>query len=574
VEAVSALVAGVLSALRALVAPDVCPGGWAWATSALGVGVGLLPTSGAVAVAVLRRRIGSAYGVVESVVLIGLGLLTAGLLPLLALTATGRVFTAAAGGTAVPGLAPGAVGDLADAVCVVGPQGAYLGVGTVREAFDPGDPLRFGPAIVLLLVTPLVTAMFVAAQARLALRRGPSWPSRFFWLPVLAVAVLSADAPAGSSGHLWFGMVTGAVLGTVVVALVPPPSREVVRRSRAGARPGPRRSDPGSTAGPDAEQAHDASSPAGRDRDVGPVPAQRPPVAPLPAARPGGTPGPARFRLLRRLGSGGFGRVWLAHDATLGHAVALKAAHAPDAETEERIRREARALAAVRHPNCVRVHDLVHARSDPGLRELDGLVIVMEYVRGAPLGELVRSSGTLDDIAAARVWSSVASALDAAHRRGVLHRDVKPGNIVVDPVGLAHLIDFGIARRTGDATLTMVGFVLGTPDYLAPEVAAGGSATPASDAWQLAATVCFALSGHPPRGTHPDAVSGLRAAAAGAPLTHVPAGTAHRALLLACLDTDPARRPSLAAVQRALEDWLHQRGARADGAVTAGRTGR
>ena len=283
------------------------------------------------------------------------------------------------------------------------------------------------------------------------------------------------------------------------------------------------------------------------------------------------TGGPARFRLVRRLGQGGFGRVWLAHDARLGHTVALKAAHVRDADTEERIRREAHALATVRHPHCVQIHDLVPAESDPGLAELDGMVIVMEYVRGESLGELVRSRGTLDDIAAARVWSTIAGALDAAHKRGVLHRDVKPGNIVLDADGQAHLIDFGIARKTGDATLTATGFVLGTPDFLPPEVAAGGRATAESDAWQLAATVGYALCGQPPRGDHTDAVSGLRAAALGGPPTHLPRRSAHLALLRAALDDDPARRPPLTAVHRALDEWLRSVGARPDGPVTVGR---
>ena len=274
---------------------------------------------------------------------------------------------------------------------------------------------------------------------------------------------------------------------------------------------------------------------------------------------------------MRRLGSGGFGRVWLAHDARLGHTVALKAAHVRDAETEERIRREARALATVRHPHCVQIHDLVPADSDPGLAELDGMVIVMEYVRGESLGELVRTRGTLDDVAAARVWSGIAGALDAAHEQGVLHRDVKPGNIVFDGDGQAHLIDFGIARRTGDATLTATGFVLGTPDFLPPEVAAGGRATPSADSWQLAATIGFALCGQPPRGDHADAVSGLRAAAVGGPPTHLPHRSAHLALLRAALDDDPARRPPLGAVHRALDDWLRSVGARPDGPVTADR---
>jgi serine/threonine protein kinase len=291
----------------------------------------------------------------------------------------------------------------------------------------------------------------------------------------------------------------------------------------------------------------------------------------LPGAAGGvaaGSGGPARFRLVRRLGSGGFGGVWLAHDARLGKTVALKAAHVRDADTEERIRREARALAAVRHPHCVQIHDLVRADGDPGLAGLDGMVIVMEYVRGESLGELVRTRGTVDDVAAARVWSSIAGALDAAHGRGLLHRDVKPANIVVDADGQAHLIDFGIARQTGDATLTAAGFVLGTPDFLAPEVATGGRATPEADAWQLAATIGYALCGQPPRGEHPDAVSGLRAAALGRPPSHLPQRSAHLALLRASLDPDPARRPPLREVARALDGWLRSAGVRPGGPVT------
>lgn len=581
-EALTTLMAGLLSGIRALTDTDVCPGGWAWAASALGVGVGLLPTVGALLVALYRRRVGSRYGAVSVAVLAGAGLLSAGLLPLLAFTATGAVFAAAAAGDAVPGLTRG---DLGEAACVVGPQDEYLGVGTVREAFDPSDPVRLGIAVLVLGFLPLLTALFVAAQARLALRRGPAWPSRFFWLPVLALPFLTVSAPAGSSGHLWVGVTAGAFLGMPVLLTVRPPSREVVRRSLAP-RPQPARTAPPPPPRP-------APVPARPQADARPGVADllaerfaaRQPESPLlvPEPRPDGsrgpTPtlvaagavdpgGPPRFQVVKRLGSGGFGGVWLAHDAKLGHTVALKAALAPDAETEQRIQREAQALAAVTHPHCVRIHDLVHAGSDPGLRELDGMVIVMEYVRGSSLGELVRERGVLDDVAAGRVWASIAGALDAAHGRGVLHRDVKPGNVIVDPAGLAHLIDFGIARRAGDATLTMTGFVLGTPDFLAPEVAAGERATPASDAWQVAATVSYALTGHPPRGNHPDALSGLRAAASGAPLTHLPVRSAHLELLRASLATDPARRPPLAATHRALEAWLQRTAARPDGPVS------
>ncbi|WP_433282480.1 protein kinase domain-containing protein [Pseudonocardia xinjiangensis] len=630
VDGLTGLVAQLIAGLRGLVPPDVCPGGWPWAVSALGIAVGLLPTAGLVVVAGLRRRIGSRYGFGESTLLVGTGLLAAGLLPLLAFAATGEVFRLAAAGSDVPGLSGADLDDLGGAVCVAGPQSSYLGGYSVASAFDASRPVEFGLAVVLLAGFPVVAAMFVAVQARLALRRGPAWPSKFFWLPVLALVFLTADTPAGASGHLWLGFTAGSFLGIFVVLIAGVPSRETVRRSlappvprpAADARPAvagrspsmqsvssapsavadaparPKLSDrlaerfaareaappvvpvPRSAPldrGPQAPLARGPQAPVGPPARVG----APPPTlvgAPLPAAPPlagaGGSAAAPRFRLVRRLGSGGFGRVWLAEDARLGHPVALKAAHAPDAETEQRIQREARALAAVRHPHCVRIHDLVPAASDPGLAELDGMVIVMEYVDGASLGELVRTRGTLDDVAAARIWAGVAGALDAAHARGVMHRDVKPGNVVVDAGGLAHLIDFGIARKTGDATMTLAGFVLGTPDFLAPEVACGERATPASDSWQLAATISYALTGHPPRGGHPDAVSGLRAAASGAPLSHLPRRSAHLALLHAGMDNDPTRRPPLRAVQRALEDWMRRSGVLPSGQMTAGTRGR
>ncbi|SHJ96071.1 Serine/threonine protein kinase [Pseudonocardia thermophila] len=560
-DGLAALLAGVLAGLRRFVASlhsgsDICPGDWSWALTIFGVLVGLFPTAGLVTVALLRRRIGPRYGVPESAVLIGAGLVTAGLMPLLAAVATGRVFEVAFAGTRVAGLTKAQQDTLGvELDCIGMNQARYLGAGTVREAFDPDDPVRLAISVLLLALVPIAAALFVALQARLALRRGPSWPAKFFWAPVLALAVLTGNVPAGTMWHLWLGIVAGTVLGVPAVLMCGAPPREVAARrtpvSVRGAVP----------AGPVSRR-----PPAPPTPRTG-HPAPRSGAVAVTGARPAG--GPARFRLIRKLGSGGFGGVWLAHDAKLGHLVALKAAHAPDGETEERIRREAKALAAIRHPHCVRIYDLVPARSDPGLADLDGMVIVMGYVDGISLGELVREKGVLDDVAAARVWLSLAGALHAAHQRGVMHRDVKPGNVIVDGNGLAHLIDFGIARRSGDATLTQAGFVLGTPDFLAPEVACGDRATPASDGWQLAATVSYALTGHPPRGSHPDAVSGLRAAAAGAPLTHLPQRTAHLALLRATLDTAPEHRPTLPEVQAALAQWLRRVGAAVDGPVTS-----
>ena len=588
-DGLTALLAGLLASLRTAVDTDVCPGGWPWAVSALGVAIGLLPTAGLAGVALLRRQIGSRYGPGESALLLGIGVVSAGLLPLLAFTATGRVFALAAAGEDVPGLTNRQVRSLSGEACFGLSQADYLGGYPVVDAFDIGSPLRLGLGLVLLVLFPLFAAMLVAGQARLALRRGPRWPSRLFWVPLLALVFLTADVPAGSSGHLWVGITGAGFVGLLVMLLIGPPSRETVRRSLAPRDAGGRDARPavepprsgrygGRTPEPAADPAPSRWAPrAAPPAAPGPTPTL---VAPAPAVarpRPGGpplpgsagVPGAPRFRLLRRLGSGGFGRVWLAHDAQLGHQVALKAAHVPDAETEQRIQREARALATIRHPNCVRIYDLLPASSDPGLSELDGLVIVMEYVDGEPLGGMVRSRGPLDDVAAARVWAGVGGALDAAHAHGVMHRDVKPGNIVLDRAGVAHLIDFGIARRTGDSTMTIAGFVLGTPDFLAPEVARGERATPASDSWQLAATISFALTGHPPRGGHQDAISGLRAAATGATLSHLPAHSAHTALLRAALDNDSDRRPPLHIATRALEDWLVRVGARPDGPVTA-----
>ncbi|MFC5946744.1 serine/threonine-protein kinase [Pseudonocardia lutea] len=647
-----ALVGQLLSVLRDTVAPQACPGVWAWATSALGLGVGLLPAVGALLVALLRRRFGAAYGGGRGLLLAGLGLLTAGLLPLLVFVAAGRVFAASTGRGAVPGLGTAAARSLRSAECFVGPQNTYLGSGTVGDAFDPSDTARLGVAVLLLGIVPLFTALFVGIQARLALRRGPAWPAKFFWGPALALAVLTAGVPAGTAEHLWVGACLGAFAGVLLLGAVPPPSRETIRRSLQPA--GPARAKRQAETGeerlnrlkermqpivqlPSPEERRPApaeSRPPYADFDSSRLPVAQPPTAVPPprtggaaplAAAPGGLPpipgrpstGPAafgppggptgpggtlaapgpfpagpgvapvgavppgavpmngrapRFRLIQRIGAGGFGRVWLAHDAKIGRTVALKSAHAPDGETEERIRREAAALAAVRHPQCVQILDLVHAQSDPGLAQLEGLVIVMEYVEGVPLSRLVQERGPVDDVSAARIWSGVAGALDAAHKRGVLHRDLKPGNVIVDGAGFPHLIDFGIARRTGDSTLTMTGFVLGTPDYLAPEVAAGQKATPRSDVWQLAATVSFALTGYPPRGGHADAISGLRAAAVGAKLTHLPRRTAHLPLLKQSLRNDPDRRPDLASTQRSLDEWLRRAGVPVSGPVGAGTT--
>ncbi len=200
-----------------------------------------------------------------------------------------------------------------------------------------------------------------------------------------------------------------------------------------------------------------------------------------------------RYTLEREVGRGGMGAVWLGLDEVLGRQVALKrVGMAPGVGTPDlaRAEREARLAARLNHPHVVAVYDLV--------TEGDEQWLVMEYVEGSTLAELVRQRGPLPPDNAAEVVGQAADALAAAHAAGIVHRDVKPSNILVDPTGQVKLSDFGIARAEADASLTQTGLVTGSPAYLSPEVASGQLATDASDVWSLGATLFHALAGHPP----------------------------------------------------------------------------
>ncbi|WP_244929091.1 serine/threonine-protein kinase [Nocardioides sp. W7] len=200
-----------------------------------------------------------------------------------------------------------------------------------------------------------------------------------------------------------------------------------------------------------------------------------------------------RYSLDREVGRGGMGAVWLGHDEVLGRPVALKriglapGAAAPDLE---RAGREARLAARLSHPHVVAVFDLVE--------EGEAHWLVMEYVEGSTLAELVRDRGALDPDQASRIVGQAADGLTAAHEAGIVHRDVKPSNMLVTADGQVKLSDFGIARAEADPSLTQTGLVTGSPAYLAPEVASGRTATDASDVWSLGATLFHALSGRPP----------------------------------------------------------------------------
>jgi serine/threonine protein kinase len=203
-----------------------------------------------------------------------------------------------------------------------------------------------------------------------------------------------------------------------------------------------------------------------------------------------------RYRLRGSLGHGGMGVVWHAWDEYLQRDVAIKEIHVRGAasvrESDPAVRRalrEARAAAALRHPGIVTVHDVVTDDGRPW--------IVMELIEGRSLAELLRDDGPVAEHRAARIGIQVLSALDAAHQRGILHRDVKPGNIMLDG-DRAVLTDFSIAAIDGATALTGTDQLIGSPEYIAPERIDGHEATNAADLWGLGVTLYSSLVGHSP----------------------------------------------------------------------------
>ncbi len=200
-----------------------------------------------------------------------------------------------------------------------------------------------------------------------------------------------------------------------------------------------------------------------------------------------------RYTLDREIGRGGMGAVWLGSDEVLGRPVAIKRVGLQPGGTSPdlvRAEREAKISASLNHPHIVGVFDLVD--------EHDQQWLVMEYVEGTTLAEMIRTHGPLPDHQVAPILAQAASALAAAHENGIVHRDVKPSNILVRADGQVKLTDFGIARSADEASMTRTGLVTGSPAYLAPEVASGQQANAASDVWSLGATLYHALSGHAP----------------------------------------------------------------------------
>ncbi|MFC0678605.1 serine/threonine-protein kinase [Lysobacter korlensis] len=253
-----------------------------------------------------------------------------------------------------------------------------------------------------------------------------------------------------------------------------------------------------------------------------------------------------RYRLVRVIATGGMGVVWEAWDERLQRPVAIKelrtGAGVTDDEAEQaknRAMREARITARLHHPHAVPVFDAVEHEGRPCL--------IMQYLPSTPLSAILRQRGRLQPHEVARIGAEIASALAAAHKLKIVHRDVKPGNILITEEGTAHISDFGISHALGDATLTRTGMVYGTPAYLAPEVARGGDSTYASDVFSLGSTLYAALEGEPPFGSDPNSIALLHRVASGDMTPPRHAGVLEP-FLLDMLASEPKKRPSMKAI--------------------------
>lgn len=274
------------------------------------------------------------------------------------------------------------------------------------------------------------------------------------------------------------------------------------------------------------------------------------------AEAPSGRVIDGRFTLVERLGSGGMGMVWRAHDEALHRDVALKEVRPPDPALAEydpegartlraRVLREAQALARLDHPNVVTVHHIV----DPGE---DGYPwIVMELVAGSSLQDRL-AEGPMDPAEAAELGRGILSALNAAHASGIQHRDVKPANVLLRTDGRPVLTDFGIAAIRESTSLTMTGALIGSPDYIAPERIRGTEGDPSSDLWSLGMMLYVAVEGH-----HPLRKATTLATLAAVLDEEVPPPVRADALtsvLKALLTRDIPARPDAAALDRMLAE--------------------
>ena len=259
-----------------------------------------------------------------------------------------------------------------------------------------------------------------------------------------------------------------------------------------------------------------------------------------------------RYRLIERIASGGTAEVWRALDLQLDRPVAVKRLHPhllPDEASRKRLTAEARAAAGLSHPVIVGIYDVDGTGDSPAL--------VMELVDGESLGARITRDGPLDPRRAVAIAAGLADALFHAHTRGVIHRDVKPGNVLLSSDGSTRLVDFGIAHSLAASAerLTLTGTVIGTLHSMAPEQLAAGPITPRTDLYGLGVVLHEALTGQPP---YPAAspVALAEAQRAGPP-SMAGIEPALAAVIAGCLAFDPADRPLHAgALATALRDWL------------------
>ncbi|MEV6372767.1 serine/threonine-protein kinase [Micromonospora musae] len=256
-----------------------------------------------------------------------------------------------------------------------------------------------------------------------------------------------------------------------------------------------------------------------------------------------------RYRLLSPLGQGGMGRVWKARDEVLHRDVAIKELVPPPSLTDderremrERSLREARAIARLNHINVVRIFDVLRTDGDPW--------IVMEYVASRSLQDTLAESGPVPSARAIEIGLGVLGALKSAHKAGVMHRDVKPGNVLLGNDGRVVLTDFGLATIPGDPNVTRTGMVLGSPAYIAPERAHDGTAGPEADLWSLGATLYAAVEGKSPY-ARPSAIATL-AALATEPLPPPKNAGPLKPVLQGLLRKDPRERIDAETAERML----------------------
>jgi serine/threonine-protein kinase len=281
-----------------------------------------------------------------------------------------------------------------------------------------------------------------------------------------------------------------------------------------------------------------------------------------------------RYLLESRIATGGMGEVWRARDTTLGRTVAvkvLKREYADDPSFRSRFETEARHAASLHHPGIAAVYDFGEAQSVDG-SGVPRPYLVMELVEGQPLSALLRPGSPMDPGAAAALMAQAADAIAAAHAAGIVHRDVKPANLLVTPDRQVKVTDFGIARAADSVSLTQTGQVMGTPQYLSPEQARGSTATEASDVYSLGVVTYECLAGRRPFDAGSPVATALAHLNQEPPAlpASVPAPLA--AVVMRALAKDPAERYAGAgALAAALRDPA---GAGAsDGAAAAGAAG-